>query len=555
MKNKYFIWIAAALLLIIGCTKNEIVNEQPTPEVEGRKLLITASVPSESPKTRLNLEWEDGTLNIITKWQVGYFPDVINFFFKQNTVIKEGTPVTLTQDAISADGKSACFTVNIPEGIDTQNAYTIYAVHGASDVYLDTENSKINVMIFPLGFVPLHVLIYTPIVGEVEIAAGASIGNINFEHLGAYQCLTIKNASAADFKFIPTYSSLVNVGGTIWYYNYSVEAEIKAPVYDLIGKQVTNEYTMEGLPNMSITLYPGLDIGCQVVQWVMPKDIPTPEARLKIVTEDMGLGDIYSDNIKPARASALQKGKAYHLFAVWDGTSLSFTDQTLTPTANPLSYVAEYNINPAGDSFVGDLTACNISGYFNYNNAVTQFGNIIIGGQRYHLPSSGEWCSIAPATMWVKYGSNTPYNNQSETVTVAGNIYTMTSDFRNHPSDTTTYALRYKGTHLVSAWKYEYTGKNTNNCHLKITSRSVYGQTITVDQIADASFWSANTENDVVRYFPASGNSKDPNDVGIGGAFWSSTSERIMGFRDTYAQSKSGYNHYGFSVRLFTSGN
>ncbi|MGI6573144.1 MAG: hypothetical protein ACOX19_06975 [Fermentimonas sp.] len=264
MKNKYFIWIASALLLITGCAKDEIVNEQPTPEVEGRKLMITASVPSESSKTRLNLEWEDGTLNIITKWQVGYFPDVIKFFFKQNTVIKEGTPVTLTQDAISADGKSACFTVIIPEGIDTQNTYTIYAVHGAWDVYLDTENSKINVMIFPLGFVPLHALIYTPIVGEVEIAAGASIGNINFEHLGAYQCLTIKNASAADFKFIPPYSSLVNVGGTIWYYNYSVGAEIKAPVYDLIGKQVTNEYTMEGLPNMSITLHPGFDIGCQV---------------------------------------------------------------------------------------------------------------------------------------------------------------------------------------------------------------------------------------------------------------------------------------------------
>ncbi len=555
MKNKYYIWIAAALLLIAGCAKDEIVNEQPTQEVEGRKLMITASVPSESPKTRLNLEWEDGTLNIITKWQVGYFPDVIKFFFKQNTVIKEGTPVTLTQDAISADGKSACFTVIIPEGIDTQNTYTIYAVHGAWDVYLDTVNSKINVMIFPLGFVPLHALIYTPIVGEVEIAAGASIGNINFEHLGAYQCLTIKNASAADFKFIPPYSSLVNVGGTIWYYNYSVGAEIKAPVYDLIGKQVTNDYTMEGLPNMSITLHPGFDIGCQVVQWVMPKDIPTPETKLKIVTEDMGLGDIYSVNSKPARASALQKGKAYHLFAVWDGTFLFFTDQTLTPTANPLSYVAEYNINPAGDGFVGDLTACNISGYFNYNNAVTQFGNITIGGQRYHLPSYEEWCSIAPSTMWVNYGTNNSYDNQSETVTVAGNIYNMTSDFRNNAAATTTYALRYKGTHLVSAWKYQCIGYGTNNCHLKITSRSVYGQTITVDDITNAAFWDNNTENDVVRYFPASGNSEDPGDVGKGGAFWSSTSKRIMGFRNTYAQSKSGNNSYGFSVRLFTSGN
>jgi len=281
-------------------------------------------------------------------------------------------------------------------------------------------------------------------------------------------------------------------------------------------------------PNINVSIPPG-ETG-KNAQWVMPKDVNTPAVRLKMATPG---GDIYSDNIKPARASALQKGKAYHLFAVWDGTSLFFTDHTLTPTANPLSYVAEYNINTAGDGF----------------------GNITIGGQRYHLPSFEEWSSIAPSTAWVYYGVNNSYDNRSETVTVAGNIYTMTSDFRNDSANKTTYALRYKGTHLISAWKYEYFGYGTNNCHLKITSRSVYGQTITVDQIADASFWNTNTENDIVRYFPASGNSDDPGDVGIGGAFRSSTSEKIMGFRDTYATSKSGDNNKGFSVRLFTSGN
>ncbi len=548
MKNKYFIWIAAALLLIIGCTKNEIVNEQPPQEVEGRKLMITASVPSESPKTRISLGHQEGGLDIIIKWAVN---DQLKFFFKQDTVIKEGTPVTLTQDAISADGKSACFTVNIPEGIDSQNAYTLYALHDVlSNGYavFDEANGKINVAVFPRPFLNVEGL-PTPIAGEVEIAAGASIGNINFEHLGTFHCLTIKNSSEDSLTF-NSHTSLRAVGANQWFYDYLGENPLMAPLYDLIGKQVANEQEM---------IFPDINIGISTgktrrsVQWVMPKDINTPAVRLKMATKNMG--DIYSDNIKPARASALQKGKAYHLFAVWDGTSLFFTDHTFTPTANPLSYVAEYNVNQAGDGFVNDLTACNISGYFNYNNAVTQFGNITIGGQRYHLPSFEEWSSIAPSTAWVYYGVNNSYDNRSETVTVAGNIYTMTSDFRNDSANKTTYALRYKGTHLVSAWKYQYIGYGTNNCHLKITSRSVYGQTITVDQIADALFWSTNTENDIVRYFPASGNSDDPGDVGIGGAFWSSTSGKIMGFRDTYATSKSGDNNKGFSVRLFTSGN
>ena len=139
--------------------------------------------------------------------------------------------------------------------------------------------------------------------------------------------------------------------GTIWYYNYSVGAEIKAPVYDLIGKQVTNEYTIKGLPNMSITLHPGFDIGCQLVQWVMPKDILTPETKLKIVTEDMGLGDIYSVNSKPARASAYRKVR--RITSTLCGMALHYSLLTirLLPTANPLSYVAEYNINTTGDGF------------------------------------------------------------------------------------------------------------------------------------------------------------------------------------------------------------
>ncbi len=324
MRDKFFLWIVSALFVIAGCTNDEIVNEQPAPEAEKAKLTLTASVPKESPQTRLSLEQQAGGLDIIVKWKAEI--DEIKFFFKQGDVLKEGTTVTLTQDAISADGKSATFTVDIPDGIDSQNAYTLYAVHGAWDAYLDA--GKINVVVLPFGFLRLNGLVRTPIAGEVEVAAGASIGSINFEHLGALQCLTIKNASDSDFTFNSTYSSLVNEEGTSWFYNYSVEEDIKAPVYDLIGKQVANEFTINGLPSSTTTLHPGYDVGCLFAQWVMPKDIPTPAIRLKLVTQG---GDIVSVNSKPARTSALQKGRAYHLYALWDGSKLYFTNASFNP--------------------------------------------------------------------------------------------------------------------------------------------------------------------------------------------------------------------------------
>jgi hypothetical protein len=52
--------LASALLLIAGCANDDIVEEQPTPEVEGSTLVITASMPGESPETRVNLQPEQG---------------------------------------------------------------------------------------------------------------------------------------------------------------------------------------------------------------------------------------------------------------------------------------------------------------------------------------------------------------------------------------------------------------------------------------------------------------------------------------------------------------
>jgi multidrug efflux pump subunit AcrB len=45
MRNRFFLWVVSALLLFAGCTSDEIVEEQPTPEVEGSTLVITASAP------------------------------------------------------------------------------------------------------------------------------------------------------------------------------------------------------------------------------------------------------------------------------------------------------------------------------------------------------------------------------------------------------------------------------------------------------------------------------------------------------------------------------
>ncbi|NMB00756.1 MAG: hypothetical protein GX971_04450 [Firmicutes bacterium] len=238
---------------------------------------------------------------------------------------------------------------------------------------------------------------------------------------------------------------------------------------------------------------------------------------------------------------------------------------------NPLSYVAEYNVTQAGDAFVTSLTACNVSGYFLFQDAVDNFITKTIGGVDYHLPSSGEWFGIAPefynaqvSVIYVLFNSTSSYDNVSETVVVQGETITMTSDFRSTGiSDTLApcYALRYRGTDMVSAWKYEVVDYDTNTCHMKITSRNV-SPSVTIDDIANAEYWISGTANDVIRYFPASGfyyKSSQPSYVGRVGFFWSSTAIGANGwclyFSNGFACTRwLGQSHVS-SVRLFVTPN
>ena len=253
---------------------------------------------------------------------------------------------------------------------------------------------------------------------------------------------------------------------------------------------------------------------------------------------------------------------------------------------NPLSLVARYNVNQNGNAFVTSETSCTASGYFTFTQAVDQFTNIQIGDKYYHLPSESEWISIFPLdirpeipphipTHVVRFNSknagisNLSYNNITENVTVKGQDIAMTSDFRvnfNH----VTYALRYKGTNMETAWKYERINQGSDT-HLKVTSRIFYGMNITVDDIISADFWSSNNGNDVIRRFPAGGqyeydlNSSYAEDVlyGVGtyGNYTSSTGTQdtywFMTFGTLYLGYLDSWDDYRFrqTIRLFETVN
>jgi hypothetical protein len=342
MRSKYFLWITIALLIIAGCTKNGIDIEQPTPDVEGGKIVLTASIPDESPQTKVNLAPETGTKNIIITWRVG---DQAKFFFEQNSTIVEGALVELTTDDITMEGKEADFTVDIPEGINGQNPYTVYMTHGAESKL--TVDGKILINVTPLELMPIADLHDVPVAGSVEVAGGASVGDIPLQHLGTLQCVTIKNSSAESVQF-SLYLDLANWEvDNLWFYWIGFDNDYNpnsVPYYNLKSGQV--EYIEEEVTmpdEVLITIVPN-DTKL-LAQWIMPvPDMHTPE--IYIFHSMPGSQYAYSSyNTKSERSTAMQTGKVYHLYALWDGTDLFFTDNTFTPPELP----------PAPSPLVGDL--------------------------------------------------------------------------------------------------------------------------------------------------------------------------------------------------------
>ena len=197
----------------------------------------------------------------------------------------------------------------------------------------------------------------------------------------------------------------------------------------------------------------------------------------------------------------------------WDeDAAMDYSDSDLMDAEcmNPLAYVAEYNIDKNGTNFVTDMYAYDVNGRYDFDTAVARFSHITIDGEAYHLPSIDELKAIIPGKLDDKPGDdlvaiwNRTYGfsqmNVEQKVVVAGKSINCLQDIRAVPADTTSYALRFKGTAIQSAWKYEFKQVNSYQ-EMRITSRLV-ADGVTIEDVSKGSFWTQNNSRDIVRIFP-----------------------------------------------------
>ncbi len=515
MKPKLFIF-ALLVLLVANCTRT------PLPELGKEETKVVTIKVDIDPKTRVAYNdapyGEQGSLS----WQEN--DQIMLIGFDDSNLYQGHTTFTMIANGL--------FQGNTVPGATKYKAF-----YPVSSVRLDQNGDPILENGNPS--MPVH---------DSNFWQQTQVGSNSAAHIGNSLVLWDTEANSINQTFnLALKSSIIKFNlsgipedaGELYQLIYTVETA--SGVFESVSLDVTGVTFSADLNN--ITAFLSFD----------------PTEMTKIVANGKVIISLYGEKSYMWKIDAVTQEKTYAAGKRYTGAVSSGWIEII----NPLRYVARYNVNPAGTGFVEDLTYCEGSGYFNWNQASA----ISLSG--YHLPSQKEWRGIAPeAYGYVLFKTTVDKNNITEYVTVRNQDITMTCDYRNVGTATNpapSYALRYKGNdNMLSAWKYEYNDDtNLEHTHLKVTCRNVV-PSIPIDTIAQYTFWITNNKNDIVRYFPASGwvTSGHPNVVGTGGYFWSSTQYRpdkydnlfySMYFTPTVVQFNRNDKLLEYSVRLFVN--
>lgn len=255
-----------------------------------------------------------------------------------------------------------------------------------------------------------------------------------------------------------------------------------------------------------------------------------------------------------------------------DGAKTSTSLITVEKAQRPklaIEYVSEYNMNIDGTRFVTSHSN-EAGGYFNWEEALSKFDvdkNFSIDEIGYHLPSQNEWRGIVPNenrgnnVQFVDITSTNDFNEGD--IVIGGETKSFKADYRG-AGNGVSYGLRFKGedeTHR-SAWRYEFTDNPDGGKMMRITVRYLGPDNldVTVDNFANAEWWSQDNSDDIVRIFPAAGYREESGKINMNnqGTYSSSTEAsnnvRNMRMYFTDKTANGGSNQaktLGFSVRLF----
>lgn len=324
MKKIHYLLTMAMLFFVAGCLDEEVhlvADEEPDATAENvgaRAFSLTASMPEGSGGTRVAFT-EDGK-NVSLTWEEG---DQLDLLFVQGGTMVKQSLVQVSN--ISADGKKAGFSINLPPEIQ-DGTFDLYGVYGG--LGLSDSNPSLAQLPKTDGSAPSLASMaegkhFMLVFSQTGLSTTSPQASVTFRHVGSLFCLTLKNASGTPVLNLG--SAKLSSSGTGWAYNSGSEQ---------MYYSVTNDQLQGDSGGDHIMLYADGAIGTNDTinfwGWYPPlSGVNWPELTLTLYDKNNNsLGESSTD--KPARTSPTLPGKCYHLYAVWNDAGLHYTDHTYT---------------------------------------------------------------------------------------------------------------------------------------------------------------------------------------------------------------------------------
>lgn len=307
--NKFLSLFCGCALLLLGhnsCSQApEAVQEWMA--ASPQQITVTATLPASSDsarKARAVVQHATGTLKLTTKWQTG---DGVNVIMEQNGKLVRANS-TAVRD-VSTDGKRCHFTLEVPQGIDAQKPIKVY---GACGVNVDIKDNQFVVAAQPIyraksqGTAPLYF--------KAEINKFSEFSDVKFEHLGTYEVVHVQNGTRAQIAVEEArltaetaWSLGTKDGKGAWY------APLTGRVWQDGSASVSTE--SQAIAPRSEGVF---------INWYIPNGtLVNPRVSAKVNGSTVTSTAQKEANVK------MQAGRAYHVYALWDGQELHFSEKDL----------------------------------------------------------------------------------------------------------------------------------------------------------------------------------------------------------------------------------
>jgi len=338
MKTRIYSLLALLplLMLLAGCSEMDSYMDK----IMGKKMTLTASMPSDDMTTRVGLSEMNASKNMLAQWQDD---DMVQLFVCQGdeTVSLGKVPVY----EISNDKKRATFNITLPMEINVNKQYFIYAFCGI-DATTEINSSKTMNIVLKAELTRTTLQKFRAPMYCVIKATGNNLPLAQFKHLGTYELLHVKNATNRQISFRHNgYESDYSK----WYLT-SAYLRFTNEVPVLYKSDYYNEQASEtvSIPANNTQTF---------ISWYYPSGEKITGAK---ISSNLNSAYTISDNKKSSNIS-IQRGHAYHLYATWDGSSLRFengdVDEVKTISVVPDNI--DFGSVEVGKSISETFTICN----------------------------------------------------------------------------------------------------------------------------------------------------------------------------------------------------